>query len=308
MKQRVIIWLKKFLFGLHPDESVSVYIIHKKWRLRYGRLIYRKKISTGDIIAEMKRQGLRKGSVIFLRSSWDEFYNYTGTEEELLQAIIDTIGEEGTLMMPCMPIKRKKDKLFDVRKSVTAAGMLAEAFRRYKGVRRSRNPLSSVCAYGKYAEYLTCDHHLSETSWDERSPYYRFIELGGRAFAMGLGKWTMGTQIHCVESILRREMPYFASIFEDGPMRTLQYIDYDGSVKDYHFIGLNPEKPRKNIHRFRPYIRRYISSDYYMQGQVSNLQIVSFDARYTFDRVMALCRKGILPYRAPSKKGYEFEK
>ena len=306
MKHKLIIWLKRVLFGLYPEESVSVYIIHKKWRLRYGRMIYHRKISTQDIIGEMKRQGLRKGSIILLRSSWDEFYNYTGTEEELLQAILDTIGEEGTLMMPCMPIRRKKSKPFDVRKSVTAAGMLAETFRRHEGVKRSCHPITSVCAYGKYADYLTRDHHLSETSWDEKSPYYRLIELGGRTFALGLGKWTMGTHIHCVESILRREIPYFASIFEDSK-QTIQYIDYDGNIKTYHYYGLNPARPRKNIQRFRPYIKRYIPHEYYAQGQISNLQIVSFDARYTFERVLALSRKGILPYRAPSKKGYKFE-
>lgn len=47
--------------------------------------------------------GMKNGSNIFIHSTWDEMYNYNGSEENLIDAILEVIGPEGTLIMPACP-------------------------------------------------------------------------------------------------------------------------------------------------------------------------------------------------------------
>src|SRR5690606_6656816 len=144
----------------------------KKQKRKFFRLIYKKKFNSDDLVAVMKTMGMQKGSVVFIHSSMTEFYNYTGTAAELIDKIIEAIGESGTLMMPAYANGSKMYDAkvhFDVLNSPSTAGYLTEVFRKYPGVQRSINLQHSVCAYGKLADEFVSEHHLSLTAWDEFS-------------------------------------------------------------------------------------------------------------------------------------------
>ncbi len=85
--------------------------MNKKWKtfkLKMESRIYRKPYATEEIIEIMKSMGLKKGANIFIHSSFDKFFNYTGTISEFIDAILTEIGSEGTLAMPAFPLGRKK--------------------------------------------------------------------------------------------------------------------------------------------------------------------------------------------------------
>lgn len=297
--------IKKIL-GIYPNEGLSVESLLKSWHLRIGPYFYKKKYDARDVVEAMKKTGMKKGSVVFIQSSWSEFYNCRDTENDLIDAILEVIGTEGTLAMACMPLL-KKGKVFNVKKTVTKAGILAETFRKYPGVKRSVNVRHSVCALGPKADFLLKEHHKGETAWDEKSPYYRLSEVDALVYGLGLGKYWVGTIVHCVESMLKNEIPYYSDMF--FPDKTeYHYIDYDGVEKSYW----NYDMPVTGSHiRVSSYFKNRHICRKYLNGsfqQVSNLQISCWKAKEVVPTLIALGRKGIDCNMLPSKRGYKFDK
>ena len=300
-KQRI-----KKILGIAPNSGLSLEDLIWDWRLRIGKHLFKKKYTAQDVVAAMKSMGMQKGSIVFIQSRWAEFYNCTSVVEDLIDAILEEIGPEGTLGMACMPFMQE-GKLFNVKKTPTNAGFLAEAFRRYPGVKRSVNIQHSVCALGPQADYLVSEHYLSETPWDKKSPYYRLSEVNASVFGLGLGKYWIGTIIHCVDSLLKDEVPYYHDMFFTEKTE-YKYIDCDGAEKSYWCYDMPLTGPKKRIGSYflnKRLAKKFKSRKY---AQVSNLQMTCYDAKDVVTTVVALGRKGIDSYWTPSKKGYKFEK
>ena len=230
-------------------EFIKKYIGHKKrakirrrLHKELDKLLYRKHYDAKEIISIMKSMGMQPGDVVFIHSSMREFYNYNGTAEELIETIESYLGPEGTLAMPAYPPKfwelsrtcltkdykgNKAPILFDVKETPTGAGYLAETFRKMPDVKRSINLQHSVCAKGKYADYLVSEHHLSRTCWDEKSPYYKLVTLNAKVFSFGL-TYFVPTIHHCCESILWGKYDYFDQFFKRDI--TYNYKDINGTV------------------------------------------------------------------------------
>lgn len=297
--------IKKIL-GIPPNEGLSVGRFFSIWRLRIGPFFYKKKYSAEDVVCAMKKLGMKRGSVVFIQSGWAEFYNYMGTQEELIDEILKVIGPEGTLSMACMPLLRK-GRIFNVKRSVTRAGLLAEAFRTYPGVKRSIHERHSVCALGPQADYLLSEHHLGETAWDKKSPYYRLSKVDALVFGLGLGKHWVGTIIHCVESLLKDEIPYYHDMFFTEKTE-YRYIDYDGVEKSYWNYDMPETGPKIRVSS--TFKSLYINWKYLHVNseQVSNLQISCSRAAYVVPTLVTLARMGVDCNLLPRKTGYKFDK
>jgi|SRR5690554_3042082 len=292
--------IKKF-FGIN---GISLFV--KKQKKKMLKKIYTKKYSADDLIAEMCKMGMEKGSVIFIHSSMTEFYNYTGTAQELIDKIINIIGEEGTLMMPAYPKNKSKlmgsnqsdNKIdFDVNNTPSGAGYLSEVFRTYPGVKRSINLQHSVCAYGKLAEYFTTEHHLSITAWDEKSPYYKMSQTETLVFAFGL-PYFLGTMIHCTESLLKDKYQYFSMFFTKNS--SYSYKDKNGEIGIHNFLTHKVERKRDK----KRIIKKYFDKNEFHTVKISNLRIEIVKAKYTLDLFLDLAERGITMYSKPSPDNY----
>ena len=300
--RNIISLLKKILFLKQADCLNTLYLL-KRWNIRFGPYFYKRKYKASDIVHQLQLMGVGKGSNLFIHSAWDSFYNYEGTESELIDAILELIGDEGTLAMPAFPIRRK-GKLFNVRKSVTAAGMLCEAFRKYSNVQRSANVRHSVCACGPLAHYLTCDHHHSLIAFDEHSPYYRLCEKHFQVILLGLPHYYVGTFIYVSKAALRHEIPYFAQFYDENRLNTVNYIDADGNERSYQEIYEPQISIRKSYLWTKYLMRKYVDKDKYICRSLSNLNLTCIDA-YTVNQTLCeLALKNIFIYNYPFvKKG-----
>jgi aminoglycoside 3-N-acetyltransferase len=192
---------------------------------------------------------------------------------------------------------RKKDSIFDLKRTPTSAGLIPEVFRNYPGVKRSVN-MHSVCAIGKHADFLTRDHINSITYWDKQSPYYRLSEINGIVFGIGLGKAFVGTILHCVESVLRTELPYFFQFFTKEVIE--KYKLEDGSIvekksltSDESFVRFFTDAHQLNV------INKYYDKRYYKRLRFSNLNINVSEANYMINRGVELGRMGIVLFIQP---------
>jgi aminoglycoside 3-N-acetyltransferase len=290
-RRKIWNWLKK-KFKIRSKD-----LLIQKYRYKFGKLIYHKKYDTTELVELMKDMGLKEGSNVLIHSSWNEFYNYTGTIKNFIDAIIEVIGEKGTLAMPAYPLLRKKTSVFDIKRTPTMAGLIAEEFRKYPGVKRSVS-MHSVCALGPKADFLIKDHMYSVTNWDKKSPYFKLSEINGIVFTFGLGKYFVGTIMHCADSILSEESPYFAQFFTKKitnkyVLKDRKVYECDSYVSDdtfrYHFTDRSHNRV----------ISKYFDSSKYKRNKLSNLTVNMYDATYFINRSIELGRRGITVYTKP---------
>ncbi len=147
------------------------------------------------------------------------------------------------------PIIRDNWPAYD--KEVTPAigmGVVAEMFRKWPGAKRSDHPARSVAAVGKYAEYLTKDHDLSNIFGDD-SPVGKLYELDGYVLLIGVG-YDKNTSLHLSE--YRANFPgkkftnESSAISINGERKWITYKTQE--VNDEDFIKLGSEYDNeKNI-------------------------------------------------------------
>lgn len=281
----------KRLFGL---EYLTDTFRKKMTKLEH--LFYHRKYTAKELVEELVRLGLKPGQVVIVHSAMSSFFNYRGTPDELIDELLRAIGPEGTLCMSAYPAdKFNADKVFDVRSEKSAAGLLTETFRKRPGVKRSLNKLHSVCALGQKADYIVGEHHLSTTSFDEHSPFYKIYELGGISIALGLHSYFMGTCIHVPESLLREKLAFFRDKFV-VPM-TFKYIDKDGNSLTHTMLA------RAKAHYVRrrntKFMDQYFDPSKYKRTRFSNLRITIWDVHYVVDTLCRLAYEGKTLYSHP---------
>jgi len=251
------------------------------------------KVQINTIQAFLDRVGIKNGDVLFVHSSWENLNSGLITAPDLIKTLINQVGEAGTLAMPAIPnTPQINGAIFNVKRTPSAAGMLTEVFRRYPNVKRSINLNHSVCALGEKAEYLTKDHHLSETSWDTNSPYYRLGEFEN-AWIVGLGvghRLQVATSLHCVESALWKESPYFKKLFRNQVC--YEFKDSQGE------IGQHCYKQRTG-QIYTPKIAKYFSKDELIEETIDGLEVYAIKAKTLIERTVALGKEGKTMYVWP---------
>ena len=281
------------------DISMFKKNVHKN----IGKLFYHKKYNAQDLVSLMQKMGMKKGSVVCIHTSMKEFYNYTGTANELINEILKVIDiNEGTLLMPAFPpydLVKTSGYIFDKDHDKTGGGYLAESFRNYPGVLRSINVQHSVCAIGKDAEWLVKDHHKCHDCWDENSPWQRMMTLNALVFNLGLPRTFMGTFFHCVESVLQYEHPYWKQFIT----KEVEYKYYDDrrNVRTYRCFKDDLDKRTRKRQVFK-----YFDTKDWKICKISNLEVKVFYTQYCFPKLLQLGRKGISAYYVPSASKFKF--
>lgn len=244
-----------------------------------------------ELSAALESVGIRSGETIFVHSAWDEFYNFDGKPIDLIKALQNHVGPAGTIAMPAYPMNIDPTVIFDARRTPTGAGLVPEIFRRLGDARRSVNLYHSVAAIGPNAEFLVSEHHKSLTSWDRYSPYARLAQLDATIVCVGLPRsFGLGTSMHCPESLLYDEIPYFRLVF--GSPITYRYRDQVGQD------GIHSMLPRTGLWSAGR-IRRHLDSREIRVTHISNVRIQAVSARYLVDRMVELARRGVVNYYWP---------
>lgn len=178
----------------------------------------RKIVLKKDIIKALKDLGVEKGQTIMVHTSLKSFGFICGGAEVVIEALIETVGEEGTIIMPTQTWKNldpsygvhweEPKEWWDLirenwpayNKDITPTntmGAVAEMFRKWPGAIRSDHPVRSFAAYGKNAEYLINNHDLSDI-FGETSPLAKLYDLNGYVLLLGVD-YDKNTSIHLAD-------------------------------------------------------------------------------------------------------------
>lgn len=204
--------------------------------------------------------GMSKGQNVIVHTSMKKFGFVCGGPQVIIEALMDVVGEEGTIMMPTQswknldpsagvhweepkewwPVIREHWPAYH--KDITPTntmGAVAEMFRKWPGALRSDHPARSFAAWGKHAKWLTEDHDL-ENIFGIGSPLHRLYELDGYILLLGVG-YDKNTSLHLADSVAEYPSKYYApdssAIMVDGERKWVTYQTLVVDGEDFPEIG-----------------------------------------------------------------------
>lgn len=152
--------------------------------LGYVKLIKAKdRISKSQLVTNLHQLGLESGMNLMVHSSLSQIGYPIGGANMVVEALLEVIGDQGTLMMPSF--NHRSAEIFNPMTTPTINGAIPEAMWRRMEAVRSLHPTHAVTAIGpKAAEY--CEGHLEIGIWAEDSPIGRLIHGGGYILSLGV--------------------------------------------------------------------------------------------------------------------------
>jgi aminoglycoside 3-N-acetyltransferase len=203
--------------------------IKEKIRRPFQKFFFR--VDRKMMIEAFRRVGLKEGATVCVHSSLGRIGFVAGGPNDVIDALIETVGPKGCVMMPSFPITTsmvdylENGPIFDVKKSPSASsmGVITEVFRQRPGVYRSLHPTHPVAAWGYGAKHLLQDHEKSITPFGSDTPYGRLATLDNGFLLM------METN---VQSFLHhlQEKVNLPTLFYEKPIDAY-YIDWQGVEK-----------------------------------------------------------------------------
>ncbi|SHO43055.1 aminoglycoside N(3)-acetyltransferase [Anaerocolumna xylanovorans] len=161
-------------------------------------------IGVAELTGQFGEAGLGRGDTVLFHSSLKSFGFIDGGADAVIAALTNTIGVEGTLVVPTLTGHREDSKscppVFDVVNTKCWTGILAETVRNRKDAIRSLHPTHSAAAIGYRKEELTRGHEYSGSPCDEKSPYYINAAVKGYILLAGVDQES-NTSIHSCEEI-----------------------------------------------------------------------------------------------------------
>ena len=220
----------------------------------------RKIVLKQDILSALSEVGVCNGQTIMVHTSLSSLGFVCGGAQVIIEALLETVGTEGTIMMPTQSWKNLdpatgvhweepenwwqliRENWPAYNKDITPTntmGTVAEMFRKWPGTLRSDHPARSVAAWGKHAEYLTSAHDLSNIFGDG-SPIGKLYEQDGLVLLIGVG-YDKNTSLHLAD--VRANYPgkhnstEYSAVLEDGKRVWKQYETLFVDGEDFNEIG-----------------------------------------------------------------------
>jgi aminoglycoside 3-N-acetyltransferase len=159
------------------------------------------RVNKADLIKGLRELGITQGMELMVHASLSSFGYLKGGARTAIEALMEVITPEGTLMMPSFnhgrPFKEGGSGYFHPQKTPTTNGAIPDMFWRMPGVYRSLNPTHAFAAWGKHSERYTTSHHRTLTM-GPHSPLGRLHADNGHCLLLGVG-YRANTFHHVVE-------------------------------------------------------------------------------------------------------------
>lgn len=219
-----------------------------------------------DIVCRMAHDlaslGVRKAGILLVHSSLKSLGKLPEGPETAVEALIEALGSEGTLLMPALSYETVKveNPFFDVANTPSCVGALTEFFRTRPGTMRSVHPTHSVCGIGPDAGRLLSEHSRDVTPCGAHSPFSKLKAAAGQILFLGCGL-KPNTSMHAVEELV--EPPYLYN----------GWVDYRITLADGCGIAM-----RVRRHGFSGWLQRYDRIETVMAGEgISVGKVLSAD-------------------------------
>ncbi len=240
---------------------------------------------------------IKQGDVIFVHTSFSYIDPVDFEPEDVIELLKEIVGSDGTVAMPSFVNPKRKnyrEEIFNVKKTMGSSGLINELFRMSPGTVRSPHPVRSVVAWGKHAEYLTCEHHKSTYSFDEDSPFYKLVLLKAKIFGIGTD-FRHFSFIHTVEDM---NLELFPPLYTDTYPKTIILKDKTQITGEYAH-SLNKLTQYNSFEN----IRKYFDKKQLFLHKCNSIPFFYADATYAYNKGVELAEKGRTIYGRYNLKG-----
>ncbi len=222
-------------------------------------------ITKTRLINDLRTIGLKPGDVVISHFSMSKIGWILGGEITVIEALIETLTEEGTLVMPSFTpipgepsnwryppvpeswwqIIRDEAPIYNPETTPTSRlGRIPELFRTFPGVLRGNHPNAPFAAWGKHASEIVKEQFL-EQPFGKGSPLERLYDLDALILLIGVGHLN-NTSLHYAEYTAK--IPNFprvtrgTAVMKDGKRIWMEYDEIDSSSDDFEDLGQAYEK------------------------------------------------------------------
>lgn len=162
------------------------------------------KVVKSDIVNGLCEIGVKFGDILLVHGSLKSLGQVEGGADTLIDALLETLGADGTLMMPSFQSGSEFYLLdrgcrFDIRSTPSGCGIITETFWKRPGVLRSLSPTHCTAACGPLAEKILAGHERCKLSVGFGSPYHKLMEMNGKILLLGVTHGS-NTSLHFVEN------------------------------------------------------------------------------------------------------------
>ncbi len=238
-----------------------------------------------QLLQDFRALGIHEGQTVMMHASVKAVGGVMGGPNIILNALIETLGKTGTLMMyagwediPDYVIELPLDvqvvyhaeyPAFDpaTSRAVRDHSILAEFMRTLPGTERSLNPEASMIAVGAQAGWITRDHPMNY-GYGAGSPLDKLVEIKGHVLMLGAPLDTI-TLLHYAENRakLRNKniVQYTCPVMMDGQKVWIEVEDFD--TGDHH-----------DEYTFEQIALEYLAANRGRRGRVGNAESFLFGA------------------------------
>lgn len=238
-----------------------------------------------ELCSQFLECGIQPGDALLVHSSLSKIGFVNGGARTVIEALLDAIGRQGTLLMPTFPAPgRNKDYLeshhtFDVTQTPSAMGVITETFRTGFPVIRSLHPTDPVAALGPLADYLTSGHFGQITPYNAQSPFRRLAEKGGKILMLGTTLNGAGTSLHTLEDAVEFPFPVYLEKTVEVVIIDQQGIKHPVTTRVH-----NPEmSAKRNCDALKPV---FIRNGVLKTCRIGDAESMLIDARGMFETMV----------------------
>ena len=171
-------------------------------------------VTVSSLHSQLESLGVRNGSCLLVHASLSKLGYVRGGPATVIRAILEALGENGTLVMPSHTWKLTNagSREFDIRNTPSLVGRVSEVFRQRDDVVRSLHPSHSVCALGPLAEWIVEGHENAGSPCGAGTPYAKIMDVGGQILLLGV-TLRRNTMFHAIETMA--DVPYLLKPHDD---------------------------------------------------------------------------------------------
>lgn len=155
-------------------------------------------LTKDQIVQGLKALGLRPGTVVMAHSSLSAFGDVAGGADTVIEALLEAVGPQGTLLMPAMGAA----PVFDAEETPSTVGTVTDVFWRRPDVTRGIHPTHSAAGKGPLVAQILAGHVQQPTAIGPESPWGR-VASHPEGYILFLGcDQDRNTLLHTAEDIV----------------------------------------------------------------------------------------------------------
>jgi aminoglycoside 3-N-acetyltransferase len=206
-----------------------------------------------EIIDFLKCNGIKKGSLIIVHSSYDMLKCTGLSPKEIIDKLLDIIGDTGTLAMPAIrsykEIKNGKDRIgqdvndivcrYDKKRTPINTGILSFTLVRYRNSIVSPHPINTMVAIGPLAKAMM-EHNIDGETPSPSGPNssWKFCyDNKAKVIGLGVDLEHYNSMLHVAEEAFG---DWHWPDYEWFRLRKFDLVNDDGSI---HRIVVKERKP-----------------------------------------------------------------